>query len=63
MEIATSLIKRIKERKSPINIDINARIRVLQRKFVEMSFSKRNNTKEYFKVLGEIKALRNGDVK
>lgn len=54
-----SHLSNFKERKSIIDLDINAEIKGLQRKLVELSFSKGNNSIEYFSILGKIKDLRN----
>ena len=58
MTYARSLSHRIHERKSVVNVDINAEIKSLQRKLVSFSFTKGNHTNEYYEVLGKIKVLR-----
>lgn len=55
---AHSISYRIRERKSVVNVDINAEIKHLQRKLVLFSFDKESHTSEYFKVLERIKELR-----
>lgn len=52
------ITNRIKNRNSVIDLEINTKIRELQRKLVELSFTKGNNTIEYFNTLGHIKELR-----
>lgn len=59
MSHTLSLVKRIHERKSVINVDINARIKYLQKQLVSISFKKGNHTVEYFNTLGKIEKLRN----
>ena len=54
-----SLLNKFKDRKSIINLDINADIKTLQRKLVSLSFSTGNNSSEYTWILEEIKDLRN----
>ncbi|MFK8012004.1 MAG: hypothetical protein AB8B80_08200 [Marinicellaceae bacterium] len=51
-------MKKIHQRKSAINVDINCRIKELQQKLVTLSFSKGDNTADYYAVLGKIKQLR-----
>lgn len=58
MASTTARIRQIRKRRKPINTNINAQIKNLQIKLVELSFSTGNNTQEYFKTLGKIKALR-----
>ena len=58
MSLATSRIRRIKQRKLKVDLNTNATIKRLQRKLVELTFSAGNHSKEYFQTLGEIKKLR-----
>ncbi len=59
MASTTAKIREIRERRKPIDTHINAQIKNLQVKLVELSFTTGNNTQEYFQTLGKIKALRN----
>ena len=54
----TSLVKRIQERNSAVNLDVNMRIKHLQRRLVTLSFMDGNHSADYFAVLGKIKELR-----
>ena len=56
--MSQQLAQRIRERKSVIDIDINAQIKHLQKRLVTLCFSQGNNTIEYFNTLGQIKKLR-----
>lgn len=58
MTYTTSLVKRIHERKSTVNLDVNLRIKQLQRRLVTISFMEGNHSTEYFAVLDQIKQLR-----
>ena len=53
-----SLVKKLKERKSAVDLDINMRIKLLQRRLVTLSFMEGNHTADYYAVLGKIKELR-----
>lgn len=53
-----SITRRIKERNSAVNTDINFKIKHLQRLLVSYSFTKGSNSSQYFKILGQIKSLR-----
>lgn len=46
------------ENKSVINIEINAKIKQLQRNLVIISFAHENNSNEYREILGKIRSLR-----
>ena len=59
MAQAQLVTNRIKNRKPVIDVETNSKIRELQRKLVELSFTKGNHTIEYFNTLGHIKKLRN----
>ena len=54
----SSLVKRLQERNSAVNLDINMRIKHLQRRLVTLSFMEGNHSADYFAVLGKIKDLR-----
>ena len=54
----TSLVKKIQKRNSAVNIDVNMRIKHLQRRLVTLSFMEGNHSADYFAVLGKIKELR-----
>jgi hypothetical protein len=58
MTSAISKIRKIRDRRKPINTNLNAQIKHLQVKLVELSFTKGDHTQEYFQTLGKIKALR-----
>ena len=58
MGIAISQTRRIKDRKKLVNTNKNAKIKMLQRLLVKLSFTTGNNTEEYFRTLGKIKAIR-----
>ena len=58
MSNTRSLVKRIKERKSVINLDINSRIKYLQKQLVTLSFQNGNQTEKYFSTLQKIENLR-----
>jgi len=53
-----SITRRIKERSSAVNTDINSKIKYLQRLFVSYSFTNGVSSIQYFKTLGQIKQLR-----
>jgi hypothetical protein len=53
-----SLVKRLKERNSAVNLDVNMRIKHLQRRLVTLSFMEGSHSADYFAVLGKIKVLR-----
>jgi len=53
-----SLVRKIHERKSVINLDVNSRIKQLQKRLVTLSFKEGNHTTEYFDTLGKIENLR-----
>ncbi|MCF6318002.1 MAG: hypothetical protein L3J83_01810 [Proteobacteria bacterium] len=59
MSNTTSLVRRIRERNSAINLDINSQIKHLQRQLVSLSFSTSNVSTEYLQTLSKIKSLRN----
>jgi hypothetical protein len=54
----TSLVKKIQKRNSAVNVDVNLRIKHLQRRLVTLSFMEGNHSADYFAVLGKIKELR-----
>jgi hypothetical protein len=54
----TSLVKKIQKRNSAVNVDINMRIKHLQRRLVTLSFMEGSHSADYFAVLGKIKELR-----
>jgi hypothetical protein len=54
----TSLVKKIQKRNSAVNVDVNMRIKHLQRRLVTLSFMEGNHSADYFAVLGKIKQLR-----
>jgi len=54
----TSLVKKIQKRNSAVNVDVNMRIKHLQRRLVTLSFMDGNHSADYFAVLGKIKELR-----
>jgi|GEM_PF-4798350 len=58
MAYTHSLTRRIRERNSVVNVDINTQIKALQRKLVSINFSNDNNSTEYFDILRKIKKLR-----
>lgn len=58
MAHTASITRRIRERNSAINTDINNRIKHLQRLLVSYSFSNSTSSTKYFKTLGKIKQLR-----
>ena len=58
MNTILSTTQNIRKRKSVIDVNVNAKIKQLQRHLVELSFTKGSHTKEYFTTLGQIKALR-----
>jgi len=58
MAHTASITRRIKERNSAVNTDINSRIKHLQRLLVSYSFTKSASSTQYFKTLGKIKQLR-----
>lgn len=53
-----SITRRIRERNSAINTDINCEIKYLQRLLVSYSFTKHVSSSRYFQTLGKIKVLR-----
>ena len=53
-----SITRRIKERKSVINTDINSKIKNLQKLLVSYSFNNGSTSRQYFQTLGKIKKLR-----
>jgi aconitase B len=53
-----SLVKKLQERNSAVNIDVNMRIKQLQRRLVELSFMEGDQSADYFAVLENIKQLR-----
>ena len=53
-----SLVRRIHERKTGINLDVNSKIKYLQKRLVTLSFRQGNHTIEYFNTLGQIEKLR-----
>ncbi len=59
MSNTTSLVRRIRERNSSINLDTNSKIKHLQRQLVSLSFSTSNVSTEYLQTLSKIKSLRN----
>ncbi len=63
MSNSQSHAKRIRERKSIINVDVNSQIKFYQRQLVLLSFTKENLTDEYFNVLKKINYLRQGLLK
>lgn len=58
MKSAVYRAKKIRNRRQPINTTINARIKNLQIKLVELSFAKESNSEQYENILNRIKALR-----
>ena len=50
--------RKIRERRQPINTSINAKIKHLQVKLVELSFAKHSNSQLYAQTLEKIHALR-----
>lgn len=52
--------QKIRERKSIINVNINAEIKKYQQKLVKLSFSKEDVTTEYYEIIEKIKILRKG---
>lgn len=58
MNRTQSLVKRIKDRQSVVNLDINARIKYLQKQLVTISFQKGSHTDQYFSTLRKIENLR-----
>lgn len=58
MSNTKSLARRIKERNSAVNVDINSKIKYLQRHLVSLSFSSQNISSEYYLTLHKIKSLR-----
>ena len=53
-----SLLKKLQERNSSVNLDLNMKIKQLQRRLVTLSFMEGDNSADYFDVLEEIKQLR-----
>jgi hypothetical protein len=53
-----SITRRIKDRSSTVNTDINSRIKYLQRLLVSYSFNNEATSSQYFKTLEKIKKLR-----
>lgn len=54
----TTLVKKLQDRNSAVNIDVNMRIKHLQRRLVKLSFMEGDQSADYFAVLGKIKQLR-----
>lgn len=54
----SSLVKKIHERNSAVNVDVNQRIKELQRQLVTLSFTDGDHSSDYYAVLGQIKELR-----
>jgi len=53
-----SITRKIKERNSAVNMDINFKIKHLQRLLVSYSFTQGTTSSQYFETLGKIKTLR-----
>jgi len=53
-----SITRRIRERSSAVNTDINSEIKHLQRLLVSYSFTNGVSSAQYFVTLGKIKILR-----
>jgi hypothetical protein len=53
-----SLVNKLNERNSAVNLDLNMRIKHLQRRLVTLSFMEGSHSADYFAVLGKIKDLR-----
>lgn len=58
MKSAVYRARKIRSRRQSINTNINAKIKYLQIKLVELSFAKESNSEQYENILGRIKALR-----
>jgi len=58
MSNTKSLARRIKERNSVVDVDINSKIKHLQRHLISLSFSSQNISSEYHQTLKKIKSLR-----
>jgi hypothetical protein len=54
----TSLVKKLQDRNSAVNVDVNMKIKHLQRRLVTLSFMEGDHSADYFAVLGKIKQLR-----
>ena len=53
-----SLARRIKERNSSVDVNVNSKIKHLQRHLITLSFSSQNISSEYHLTLKKIKCLR-----
>lgn len=53
-----SLVKKLQEKKSAVNVDVNMKIKHLQRRLVNLSFMEGDHSAAYFAILGKIKELR-----
>ena len=58
MAHTNSIIRRIRERSSAVDPDINSQIKHLQRVLVSYSFTSETTSVQYFKTLWQIKNLR-----
>ena len=58
--MSNPLTQKIRNRKTIINVNINAEVKKYQKKLVQLSFSKENVTHEYKQILEKIKILRTG---
>ena len=58
MSNTKSLARRIRERNSAVNVDVNTKIKHLQRHLVSLSFRNGNVSSEYILTLHKIKSLR-----
>ncbi|MFK8010606.1 MAG: hypothetical protein AB8B80_01105 [Marinicellaceae bacterium] len=58
--MSNPLTQNIRNRKSIINVNVNAQVKKYQQKLVQLSFSKEDVTQEYNAILEKIKILRQG---
>lgn len=58
--MSNPLTQKIRNRKSIINVNINAEVKKYQQELVKLSFSKEDVTTEYNDILNKIKILRTG---
>ena len=53
-----SLLKKLKGKNSAVNVEVNMKIKLLQKRLVNLTFMEGDHSEDYYAVLGKIKELR-----